>query len=65
MIRWPGSIVSDDCFLDDGNIKTAPDFILENLEEIFQYEVLNANLSALVADPGLVALDLLPGSSEK
>ncbi|HKK90596.1 MAG TPA: transposase [Desulfobacteraceae bacterium] len=33
------AIVTDGCFLDDGNFKTAPVFILEDLETIFQYEV--------------------------
>ncbi len=34
------AITSDGCFLNDGSFKTAPDFMLEDLEEIFQYEVL-------------------------
>ena len=34
------AIVSDGCFLDDGNFSTAPGFMLEDLEEAFQYEVL-------------------------
>jgi hypothetical protein len=34
------AIVTDGCFSDDDDFKTAPDFILENLEAIFQYEVL-------------------------
>ncbi len=34
------TIVSDSCFLDDGSFRTALGFILEDLEEIFQYEVL-------------------------
>ena len=34
------AITTDGCFLDDGGFKTAPGFILEDLEEIFQYEVL-------------------------
>ena len=35
------AIVSDGCFLDDGDFHMAPGFMLEDLEEIFQYEVLN------------------------
>jgi hypothetical protein len=34
------AITTDGCFLDDGSFKTAPGFILEDLEEFFQYEVL-------------------------
>jgi hypothetical protein len=34
------AITTDGCFLDDGSFKAAPGFILEDLEEIFQYEVL-------------------------
>ena len=34
------AITTDGCFLDDGIFRTAPGFILEDLEEIFQYEVL-------------------------
>ena len=34
------AIVSDGCFLDDGDFHMAPGFMLEDLEEIFQYEVL-------------------------
>ena len=34
------AIATDGCFLYDGSFKTAPGFILEDLEEIFQYEVL-------------------------
>ena len=34
------AIVSDGCFLDDGSFKMAPGFMLEDLEEAFQYEVL-------------------------
>ena len=34
------AITTDGCFLDDGSFKTAPGFVLEDLEEIFQYEVL-------------------------
>ncbi len=34
------AIVSDGCFMDDGVFHMAPGFILEDLEKIFQYEVL-------------------------
>ncbi len=34
------AITTDGCFLDDGSFKVAPGFVLEDLEEIFQYEVL-------------------------
>lgn len=34
------AITTDGCFLDDGSFKTAPGFMLEDLEETFQYEVL-------------------------
>jgi ribosomal protein S27E len=34
------AITTDGCFLNDGSFKVAPGFILEDLEEIFQYEVL-------------------------
>ena len=34
------AIVSDGCFSKDGDFHMAPGFILEDLEEIFQYEVL-------------------------
>ncbi len=34
------AIVSDGCFLKDGSFQTAPIFMLEDLEEAFQYEVL-------------------------
>jgi hypothetical protein len=34
------AITTDGCFLDDGSFKTASGFMLEDLEEIFQYEVL-------------------------
>jgi len=34
------AITTDGCFLNDGSFKAAPGFILEDLEEIFQYEVL-------------------------
>ncbi len=34
------AIVTDGCFLANGNFKTAPLFILEDLQEIFQHEVL-------------------------
>jgi hypothetical protein len=34
------AITTDGCFLDDGSFKTVPGFVLEDLEEIFQYEVL-------------------------
>ena len=34
------AIVSDGCFLDDGNFSTAPGFMLEDLEKAFQYEVI-------------------------
>lgn len=34
------AIVSDGCFLKDGSLQTAPIFMLEDLEEAFQYEVL-------------------------
>ncbi|MFH2092216.1 MAG: transposase [Pseudomonadota bacterium] len=34
------AIVSDGCFLKDGSFHTAPVFMLEDLEEAFQYEVL-------------------------
>ncbi len=34
------AIVSDGCFLNDGSFLTAPVFVLEDLEEAFQYEVL-------------------------
>jgi hypothetical protein len=33
------AIVSDGCFLDDGSFKMAPGFMLEDLEEAFQYKV--------------------------
>ena len=34
------AIVSDGCFLKDGSFQTASVFMLEDLEEAFQYEVL-------------------------
>jgi hypothetical protein len=34
------AIVSDGYFLDDSSFRRAPGFILEDLEKIFQYEVL-------------------------
>jgi hypothetical protein len=34
------AIVSDGCFIDDDSFRMAPAFMLENLEEAFQYEVL-------------------------
>jgi len=34
------AIVSDGCFLEDGSFRMAPGFMLEDLEEAFQYEVL-------------------------
>ena len=34
------AIVTDGCFLADGSFKTAPLYILQNLQEIFQHEVL-------------------------
>ncbi len=34
------AIVSDGCFLKDGSFQTAAVFMLEDLEEAFQYEVL-------------------------
>lgn len=34
------AIVSDGCFLKDGSFQTAPVFMLEDLEETFQYELL-------------------------
>jgi len=34
------TITTDGCFLDDGSFNTVPGFMLEDLEEIFQYEVL-------------------------
>jgi len=34
------AIVSDGCFSQDGDFHMAPGFMLEDLEEIFQYEVL-------------------------
>ena len=34
------AIVSDGCFLKDGDFHMAPGFMLENLEKIFQYEFL-------------------------
>jgi ribosomal protein S27E len=34
------AIATDGCFLEDGSFKTAPDFILKDLEEVFRYEVL-------------------------
>jgi len=34
------AITTDGCFSDDGSFKVAPGFMLEDLEEIFQYEVL-------------------------
>ena len=34
------AIVSDGCFSKDGDFHMAPGFMLEDLEEIFQYEVL-------------------------
>lgn len=34
------AITTDGCFLDDSSFRAAPGFILEDLEEIFQYEVL-------------------------
>lgn len=34
------AIVSDGCFLEDDGFRTAPDFMLEDLEEVFRYEVL-------------------------
>ncbi len=34
------AITTDGCFLDDGSFNVAPGFMLEDLEEIFQYEVL-------------------------
>ncbi|EMS77964.1 IS91 family transposase [Desulfotignum phosphitoxidans] len=34
------AITTDGCFLNDGSFKAAPGFILEDLEKIFQYEVL-------------------------
>ncbi len=34
------AIVSDGCFPDDDDFHMAPGFFLEDLEEIFQYEML-------------------------
>jgi hypothetical protein len=34
------AIVSDGCFLEEDGFRTAPDFMLEDLEEVFRYEVL-------------------------
>ena len=34
------AIVSDGCFIDDDSFRMAPGFMLEDLEEAFQYEVL-------------------------
>jgi len=34
------AITTDGCFLNDGSFKAAPGFILGDMEEIFQYEVL-------------------------
>ncbi len=36
----PHAIVSDGCFHDDDSFKTVPGFIREDLEKIFQHEVL-------------------------
>ena len=38
------AIATEGCFLDDGSFRTAPGFILEDLEEIFQYEVLKMQI---------------------